>query len=106
MSRYLYFKKSDILLHIFVSKENRMSWSLFKKKSENDLKEPAEEKKVVNSEYDSGSVDFIVEELFANPCVCSQNYLQLFASIPEVFFPIDYIASRIAGAIFNTCCCS
>ena len=101
MSRYLYFKKSDIFLHIFVSKENRMSWSLFKKKSENDLKEPAEEKKVVNSEYDSGSVDFIVEELFANPCVCSQNYLQLFASIPEVFFPIDYIASRIAGAVFN-----
>lgn len=78
-----------------------MSWNPFKKKSENELKETPEEKGVVNAEYASGSVDFAIEELFADPYVCSQNFLQLFKTVPEVFFPIDYIASRVAGATFR-----
>lgn len=78
-----------------------MNWSLFKKKSENELKEPAKApEESVNPEYASGSLDLIVEEMFANPCVCSQNFLQLFNSVPEVFFPIDYISSKAAGATF------
>lgn len=35
------------------------------------------------------------------PCVAGSNYIELFKSIPEVFFPIDYIASRIANANYN-----
>lgn len=77
-----------------------MSWSLFKKKSESELKEPAKKDEVVNSEHASGSLDLIVEEMFANPCVCSQNFIQLFNSVPEVFFPIDYISSKASGATF------
>ena len=38
-----------------------------------------------------------IEEL-TTPYVASQNYLELFRTVPEVFFPIDYIASRVAGA--------
>lgn len=42
-----------------------------------------------------------VEELFSSPYVCSRNFLSLFESVPEVFFPIDYIASRVANANFQ-----
>lgn len=40
-------------------------------------------------------------ELNALPYFCGENYLQLFESVPEVYFPINYIASRIAGATFE-----
>lgn len=40
-------------------------------------------------------------ELNVLPYFCGENYLQLFESVPEVFFPIHYIASRIAGATFE-----
>ena len=42
-----------------------------------------------------------IEDLFDSPYVCGTNYMQLFRSVPEVFFPIDYIASRIAGSDFQ-----
>ena len=34
------------------------------------------------------------------PKYAGSNFLELFRSVPEVFWPIDYIASRIAGANF------
>ena len=40
-------------------------------------------------------------ELNVLPYFCGENYMQLFESVPEVFFPINYIASRIAGATFE-----
>lgn len=40
-------------------------------------------------------------ELNVLPCFCGENYLQLFDTVPEVFFPIHFIASRIAGATFE-----
>lgn len=40
-------------------------------------------------------------ELNVLPYFCGENYLQLFETVPEVFFPINYIASRIAGATFE-----
>lgn len=40
-------------------------------------------------------------ELNVLPYFCGENYLQLFESVPEVFFPINFIASRIAGATFE-----
>lgn len=48
-----------------------------------------------------GTKDWSVEELFVSPFVCGRNYMELFHSVPEVFFPIDYIASRIAGSGFQ-----
>ncbi len=42
-----------------------------------------------------------IEDLFVAPYVCGTNYMQLFRSVPEVFFPVDYIASRIAGCDFQ-----
>lgn len=48
-----------------------------------------------------GIGDWKVEDLFASPFVCGRNYMELFQSVPEVFFPIDYIASRIAGSGFQ-----
>ena len=44
------------------------------------------------------SVD-IVHDLVL-PRVAGSNFMELYHSVPEVFFPIDYIASRIAGATF------
>lgn len=38
---------------------------------------------------------------FISPYVAGHNFLSLFSSVPEVFFPIDYIASRVAGANFQ-----
>ena len=40
-------------------------------------------------------------ELNVFPYFCGENFLQLFDSVPEVFFPINFIASRIAGATFE-----
>ena len=40
-------------------------------------------------------------DLLTAPLVAGSNYLELFKSVPEVFWPIDYIASRIAGAHFE-----
>lgn len=45
--------------------------------------------------------DWKVEDLFVSPFVCGRNYMELFYSVPEVFFTIDYIASRIAGSGFQ-----
>ena len=40
-------------------------------------------------------------EMNVLPFFCGENYLQLFETVPEVFFPINFIASRIAGATFE-----
>lgn len=45
------------------------------------------------------SVYSVCREL-ARPTVADQNFLTLFSTIPEVFFPIDYIASRVSSAEF------
>ena len=37
----------------------------------------------------------------ASPYVADRNYMTLFETVPEVFFPIDFIARRIAGAHFE-----
>lgn len=34
------------------------------------------------------------------PTICGSDWVGLYNSVPEVFWPIDYIASRIAGANF------
>jgi hypothetical protein len=44
---------------------------------------------------------YSAQELFASPFQAEANFLSLFANIPEVFFPIDYIASRISSAQFH-----
>ena len=105
VSRCFDSEKLYTLLSIFASKDNQMSWNLFKKKSEDDLKNTADKEKEIQPQdtaVPSGTVagEFVAEELFVNPFVCSRNFLELFNTVPEVFFPIDYIASRIAGAKF------
>lgn len=40
-------------------------------------------------------------ELNVFPKLCGNNFLQLYNTVPEVFFPINFIASRIAGATFE-----
>lgn len=40
---------------------------------------------------------FRLTEDFYSPYVADSNFLTLFNTVGEVFFPIDYLASRIAG---------
>lgn len=42
----------------------------------------------------------IIEQL-VQPLVASSNFLELFKTIPEVFWPIDFIAKRISEAHFD-----
>ena len=49
----------------------------------------------------SASNRVIYERELAMPLVADANFLRLFMTIPEVFFPIDFIASRIAKAHFE-----
>lgn len=42
----------------------------------------------------------ITEDYFS-PFVADSNFLTLFGTVGEVYFPIDYIASRIAGGTFQ-----
>lgn len=37
----------------------------------------------------------------ASPFVADRNFMTLFETVPEVFFPIDFISRRIAGAHFE-----
>lgn len=101
VSRCFDSEKLYTLLSIFASKDNQMSWNPFKKKSDDDLKNTADKEKEIQPQDTTDSSDFVAEELFANPFVCSRNFLELFNTVPEVFFPIDYIASRVAGATFQ-----
>lgn len=68
-------------------------YSFFKRKSEED---PAN----VIQDKSTGNIRLNVQEQFALPFVCDQNFVTLFESVPEVFFPIDFIASRASGAKF------
>ena len=76
-----------------------MSWFRKKSKSEEEpvldtnvevISDTGEEKKLPEG------IKITVEDLFSSPFVCSRNLLSLFESVPEVFFPIDYIASVLA----------
>lgn len=81
-----------------------MSWFGRKNKTKSD-EEPMQviESEAIREEENKSplSYNLSVEDLFSTPFVCSRNFLTLFESVPEVFFPIDYIASRIAGANFQ-----
>lgn len=46
------------------------------------------------------ALDPAVLEGILHPKVATGNFLTLFMTVPEVFWPIDFIASRIAGANF------
>lgn len=51
----------------------------------------------------SGYRPIISEEMIdgiLHPKYADDNFLELFRTVPEVYWPIDYIASRIAGASF------
>lgn len=68
-----------------------MSWFRKKSKSEEEtvqdtnvevVSETVEEKKLPEGKK------ITVEELFSSPYICSQNFLTLFQSVPEVFFQL------------------
>lgn len=44
---------------------------------------------------------FRISEDFYSPYVADSNFLTLFNTVGEVFFPIDYLASRIAGGKYQ-----
>ena len=85
VSRCFDSEKLYTLLSIFASKDNQMSWNPFKKKSDDDLKNTADKEKEIQPQDTTDSSDFVAEELFANPFVCSRNFLELFNTVPEVF---------------------
>lgn len=73
----------------------------FARKSE---EQPANNKIELPQELGGGTIERYSPryiDLNVMPYFCGENYLQLFETIPEVFFPINYIASRIAGATFE-----
>ncbi len=60
---------------------------------------PEGESKITEQERIARRV-FIMNQL-GLPFVADRNYMTLFHTVPEVFFPIDFIARRIAGAHFE-----
>ncbi len=66
---------------------------------ETTLKSSSEDRVLANSD-DKGWRIHISEQI-GRPAVASSNYLTLFHTVPEVYFPIDFIARRIAGAHFE-----
>lgn len=76
-----------------------MAFSLFSKKKDTNISElVAEEVGKVLSTF--GKRRFRVTEDYYSPFVADCNFLALFGTVGEVFFPIDYLASKIAGAKF------
>ena len=106
-SRFLHFEKRVELLHTFAPKlKRKMSIAtsikeLFARKSEG---QPDNNKIDLPQELGGGTIERYSPrylELNVFPYFCGENYLQLFETVPEVYFPINYIASRIAGATFE-----
>ena len=42
----------------------------------------------------------LVRQIAATPFVANANFVTLFNTVPEVYWPVNYIASRAAGAKF------
>lgn len=59
-----------------------------------------ENKPELNNYDDEACRTHLITEITA-PFVADRNFLTLFHTVPEVFFPIDFIARRIAGAHFE-----
>lgn len=64
-------------------------------------KKACEPKPVVLTNSDDQSWKYRLSCEIASPFVASSNYMTLFSTVPEVFFPINFIARRIAGAHFE-----
>lgn len=56
--------------------------------------------RVLTNSDDKAWAQHLITEITA-PFVADKNFLTLFSTVPEVFFPIDFIARRIAGAHFE-----
>lgn len=88
----------------FATKEITMSWfsNLFKRKSgtvsvtENNLGEVVDSSPQISQK----DRDILIAELDARKSECTMSYMDMYRCIPEVFFPIEYIASRISGGNF------
>ena len=62
---------------------------------------PVEKTKPELNNYDDEAWRVHLMSEIASPYVADRNFLTLFHTVPEVFFPIDFIARRIAGAHFE-----
>lgn len=60
---------------------------------------PSVEQVLTNSDDEAWRLHFLKE--CTRPYVADANFITLFQTVPEVFFPIDFIARRIAGAHFE-----
>lgn len=59
------------------------------------------EKQPELTNYDDKAWRLHLMDEIAMPYVADRNFLTLFHTVPEVYFPIDFIARRIAGAHFE-----
>ena len=66
----------------------------FKKKSAT----PVGDETTVNSSDYSVRGRQLMREIVATPFVANANFVTLFNTVPEVYWPVNYIASRAAGA--------
>lgn len=78
-----------------------MNWfqHLFSKKSAENVVEVTEKSpQASTSPVDIGAL--LLAALDERKLECNMSYMDMYRCIPEVFFPIEYIASRIAGGNF------
>ena len=78
-----------------------MNWfqHLFSKKSAENVVEVTEKSpQASTSPVDRGAL--LLAALDERKLECNMSYMDMYRCIPEVFFPIEYIASRIAGGNF------
>lgn len=77
-----------------------MNWfqQLFTRKSAENVVAVDDTKPQQQGSVDRGSV--LLATLNESRLGCTMSYMDMYRCIPEVFFPIEYIASRIAGGRF------
>lgn len=72
--------------------------NLFRKKSATEVTDQANGDTSSNN-MTKWSPEYI--DMLTTPYVAGSNYMELFRSVSEVFFPIDFIASRVSSANFQ-----
>lgn len=75
-------------------------FDFFKKKSSEDIPVTVPDADGQPTTHITEQIRRLLDQNYVRVRACEMTYIQMYKAIPEVFFPIEFLASRIAGARF------
>lgn len=75
-------------------------FDFFKKKSSEDIPVTVPDAGSQPATHITELIRWLLDHNYTRVRACDMTYIEMYKAIPEVFFPIEFLASRIAGARF------